>query len=111
VHVALDPTPYNGTTTTCEALWMGVPVVTMRGARHAARVTSSLLQTAGFGEWIAHDAMQFVQIATDLARDRVGLASLRGSMRDTLRASPLLDAHAYAKRFYAAIADLYSALP
>ena len=111
VHVALDPTPYNGTTTTCEALWMGVPVVTMQGARHAARVTSSLLHAAGFHEWIARDAAQFVEIATDLARDRARLASLRASMRDTLRASPLLDAHGYATRFYATIADLYSALP
>jgi predicted O-linked N-acetylglucosamine transferase (SPINDLY family) len=111
VHVALDPTPYNGTTTTCEALWMGVPVVTMQGARHAARVSSSLLHAAGFDAWIAGDSKQFVQIATDLAKDRTRLALLRASMRDRLRASPLLDAHAYATRFYTAIADLYSTFP
>ena len=111
VHVALDPTPYNGTTTTCEALWMGVPVVTLRGARHAARVSSSLLQAAGFGEWIAQDATEFVRIATGLAVDRARLATLRTSIRDSLRASPLLDARAYARRFYAALADLYSSLP
>jgi protein O-GlcNAc transferase len=111
VHVALDPTPYNGTTTTCEALWMGVPVVTLRGARHAARVSSSLLQAAGFGEWIAQDATEFVRIATGLAVDRARLATLRTSIRDSLRTSPLLDARAYATRFYAALADLYSSLP
>lgn len=111
VHVALDPTPYNGTTTTCEALWMGVPVVTLQGARHAARVSSSLLQAAGFGAWVARDAAQFVRIATGLAKDRARLILLRGSMRDTLRASPLLDAHAYATRLCTSLADLYSSLP
>jgi protein O-GlcNAc transferase len=111
VHVALDPTPYNGTTTTCEALWMGVPVVTLQGARHAARVSSSLLQAAGFGAWVARDAAQFVRIATGLAKDCARLVSLRGSMRDTLRTSPLLDAHAYATRLCTSLADLYSSLP
>jgi predicted O-linked N-acetylglucosamine transferase (SPINDLY family) len=111
VHVALDPTPYNGTTTTCEALWMGVPVVTLQGARHAARVSSSLLQAAGFGAWIARDAEQFVRIATELAMDRARLVSLRDSMRDTLRASPLLDARAYATRLCTSLAHLYSSLP
>ena len=110
-HVALDPTPYNGTTTTCEALWMGVPVITLQGARHASRVSSSLLQAVGFGEWIARDAAGFTRIATGLAQDRARLSSLRASMRETMRASPLLDARAYATRFFSGIADLYSHLP
>lgn len=103
VHVALDTIPYNGTTTTCEALWMGVPVVTVRGDRHASRVSASLLTAAGHPEWIAQDADGFVRIATGLLGDMDRLASLRSSLRDELRASPLLDAKAYSGRFHAAL--------
>jgi predicted O-linked N-acetylglucosamine transferase (SPINDLY family) len=106
VHVALDPTPYNGTTTTCEALWMGVPVVTLPGVRHASRVSASLLGAAGFPQWIAADEATFVRLATGLAADRPALAALRTSMRDTLRASPLLDAPAYARRLFGRLAEL-----
>ena len=103
VHVALDTTPYNGTTTTCEALWMGVPVVTLLGDRHSARVSASLLHAAGFPEWVATDAEQFARIAARLAHDREALTSLRFTMRDRLRASTLLDAPAYAARLHAAL--------
>jgi len=109
VHVALDTVPYNGTTTTCEALWMGVPVVTTRGDRHSARVSASLLHAAGFPEWVASDADHFVRIATHLASDRAALAALRGGMRDRLRASTLLDAPAYAARLHAALRALHAA--
>ena len=108
VHVALDTVPYNGTTTTCEALWMGVPVVTTLGDRHAARVSASLLHAAGFPEWVANDADAFVRIATQLATDRSRLASLRGSMRSRLAASPLLDASGYAMRFHAALRQCWN---
>ena len=107
VHVALDTTPYNGTTTTCEALWMGVPVVTTLGDRHAARVSASLLHAAGHPELVARDADAFVQLAASLAQDRARLASLRTNLRGELRASPLCDAPAYAARFHAAIRDCW----
>jgi predicted O-linked N-acetylglucosamine transferase (SPINDLY family) len=111
VHVALDPTPYNGTTTTCEALWMGVPVVTLQGHRHASRVSSSLLTACGCVDWIARDADSFTRIAAKLAADRESLARIRASLRGAMRASPLLDAPAYAQRLFAALAHLYSSLP
>ncbi len=103
VHVALDTTPYNGTTTTCEALWMGVPVVSVRGDRHASRVGASLLAAAACEEFLADDADGFVRVAAGLASDRARLALLRAGLRQRLAASPLLDADAYAARFHAAL--------
>src|SRR5262249_17914221 len=66
VDIALDPLLYNGTTTTCEALWMGVPVVTLRGDRHAARVGSSILTATGLPSLIAETSDDYVDIATRL---------------------------------------------
>jgi predicted O-linked N-acetylglucosamine transferase (SPINDLY family) len=103
VHVALDSVPYNGTTTTCEALWMGVPVVALRGDRHASRVAASLLTAAGHPEWVAEDTDGFVRIASALVADMPRLALIRTSLRNELQDSPLLDAKAYAQRFHAAI--------
>jgi len=105
IHVALDPTPYNGTTTTCEALWMGVPVVTMTGHRHASRVSTSLLTAAGLTDWIAPDEESFARIAGDLVTNRARLAAFRADAQRLLQASPLLDGHAYAARTYAAIRE------
>ena len=107
VHVALDTLPYNGTTTTCEALWMGVPVVTTLGDRHAARVSASLLRACGHSELVAQDETTFVELASNLARDRARLAALRTNLREELAASPLLDAPAYAARFHAALRDCW----
>lgn len=107
VHVALDTMPYNGTTTTCEALWMGVPVVTRLGNRHAARVSASLVGAAGFPELVARSDEDFVRIASTLASDRLRLGTFRASARATLAASPLLDERAYAERFHAALRQLW----
>ena len=107
VHVALDSTPYNGTTTTCEALWMGVPVVALRGDRHASRVSASLLSAAGHPEWVAEDADGFVRIATSLAGDLPRLAAIRSTLREDLRASPVLDSRSYAQRFHAAVRECW----
>ena len=109
IHVALDSTPYNGTTTTCEALWMGVPVVCVRGARHAARVGASLLHAAGCTELLAEDADGFVSIAAGLASDRGRLAGYRSGLRARLRSSALLDADAYAARFHGALRSAWRA--
>jgi predicted O-linked N-acetylglucosamine transferase (SPINDLY family) len=105
VDVALDSFPYNGTTTTCEALLMGVPVVSIAGTQHAARVGLSLLTNVGLPHLCAKDVDGYVEAARALAADREGLAALRSTLRDRLRASPLCDAKAYASRFEAALRD------
>ncbi|MGA1076745.1 MAG: hypothetical protein ACO307_16690, partial [Ilumatobacteraceae bacterium] len=103
VHVALDTTPYSGTTTTCEALWMGVPVVTLLGEMHRSRVSASLLAAAGLSDLVASDPSDFVRIARELAGDRARLVAHRVSARARLAASPLLDGEAYSRRVHAAI--------
>jgi predicted O-linked N-acetylglucosamine transferase (SPINDLY family) len=107
VHVALDTMPYNGTTTTCEALWMGVPVVTLLGDHHAARVSASLLHAAGHPELIGQDMQDFVRVASSLASDSTRLASLRSGLRAELLQTPLLDATTYANRLHAALRNLF----
>lgn len=101
--IALDTFPYHGTTTTCEALWMGLPVVSLRGGTHASRVGASLLSAAGAPEWIAHSEDHYVEVAVELARDAARLASIRAGLRGRLRASTLCDAPAYGARTGAAL--------
>jgi predicted O-linked N-acetylglucosamine transferase (SPINDLY family) len=91
VDIGLDPFPYNGTTTTCEALWMGVPVVVLTGDRHAGRVGMSLLKSVNLPELIAETVPEYQRIAVELARNSERLASYRSGMRDRMRQSPLLD--------------------
>ena len=109
VDVALDTFPYNGTTTTCEALWMGVPLVTMLGDRHASRVGASLLCAAGHPEWITCDQAEYVQTAAQLAGDVNRRLVLRTGLRDDMRAGPLMDHGGQAARFGAALRDVWSA--
>lgn len=96
VDIALDTFPYNGTTTTCEALWMGVPVMTLSGSTHAGRVGKSLLGCVGLDGWIADRQEDFVTAVTALAADRGKLVQLRAGLRDRLAASPLCDREAFA---------------
>ena len=104
VDIALDTTPYNGTTTTCEALWMGCPVVTLRGQRHSARVGASLLSACGLGELIAAGGEEYIRLAADLAADRAQLAGARSGRREQLRNGPLLDTRSFARDFLRVIA-------
>ncbi len=107
VDVALDTFPYNGTTTTCEALWMGVPVVTFAGAAHAGRVSASLLSAAGLRELVADDEPGMRALARGLIADAHRLATLRSALRDRLLASPLCDAGSFADRFAAAVREMW----
>lgn len=97
LDLALDTFPYHGTTTTCEALWMGVPTITLMGDVHAARVGGSLLQAAGLEECVAADDDAFVRIARTLAGDVRRLADMRAGMRERLRASRLCDVGEYVR--------------
>lgn len=117
VHVALDTFPYHGTTTTCESLWMGVPVVTLAGDRHASRVGVSLLtnvtqssrgQRVGdvsLDDLIATTPEHFVDAATKLASDVDRLKALRVGLRTTMQTSAICDAAAFAERFGIALAN------
>lgn len=102
IDIALDPTPYNGVTTTCEALWMGVPVVTYPGDRMAGRYGIALLHAAGIEEGRAASADGFVAEVARLAGDVGRLARLRGELRGRLKSSALCDGKAYGSALAAA---------
>lgn len=97
IDIALDSFPCNGGATTCETLWLGVPLVTLAGDAFLSRAGLSLLRTVGMTELVAHSAEDYLRIARDLAGDRARLAQLRAGMRGRMRASPLLDAPAFAR--------------
>lgn len=109
VDIALDTFPYNGTTTTCEALWMGVPVVTLAGDVHMARVGATLLASVGLDALVAQTPNAYVDAAVNLAHDRERLAEMRRDMRRRLLASPLLDHAGYTRRLEAAYRELWRA--
>lgn len=107
VDIALDTAPYNGTTTTCEALWMGVPVMTKVGDRHMARVGASLLTAIGHPEWIAASDEEYVAGAVALAVSAENLAKIRSALRADLERSPLLDRAGQASRFGVALRECW----
>lgn len=107
VDIALDTFPYHGTTTTCEALWMGRPVVTLAGDCHMARVGVSLLTAVQHPEWIARDEADYVRIAAELAANPARIAADSAALRGAVRASPLFDHAGQSARFGEALRNCW----
>lgn len=99
IDIALDPFPYNGLTTSCDALWMGVPVVTLRGQVPQGRGGVTLLEALGRPEWIADDQESYLSIALGLAADPVRLSAERKGLRAVMEASPLRQEADHARAF------------
>lgn len=95
MDIALDTFPYNGTTTTCESLYMGVPVVSLAGRTHVARVGASLLKTIGLADLVAESDSEYVNKAVTLARDTHLLTAMRAGLRNALMSCPLTDSNAF----------------
>ncbi|MFP6742854.1 MAG: tetratricopeptide repeat protein [Alphaproteobacteria bacterium] len=107
IDIGLDPFPYNGTTTTCEALWMGVPVISLRGDRHASRVGASILTRVGLAELIADSVDDYVTAAVALAEAPGRLVELRRDLRAAMAASPLCDAAGFIHVVEAAYREMW----
>ena len=103
LDIALDPTPYNGGTTTLQALWMGVPVVTLKGERFISHNGQTIAHNAGQANWVANDANDYVRLALEVASDLEKLARVRAGLRAQVLASPLFDAPRFARNFEAAM--------
>jgi predicted O-linked N-acetylglucosamine transferase (SPINDLY family) len=107
IDIALDPFPYNGTTTTCEALWMGVPVITKLGESHVSRVTASILHRIGLDALIAAGDDDYVSRAVSLARDKAGLRKLRQAIRPMFAASKLRDESGFGRDIEARFREIW----
>jgi protein O-GlcNAc transferase len=107
VDIALDPFPFPGGTTTVEALWMGVPVLTLQGERFLARQGVGLLMNAGLPQWVAADADDYVARAVAHTSDLQALATLRSRLRQQVLASPIYDAERFAQHFEAALRGMW----
>jgi predicted O-linked N-acetylglucosamine transferase (SPINDLY family) len=107
MDVALDTFPYGGGTTTCDALWMGVPVVGLAGQTAVGRGGLSILSNIGLPELVARDSEHYVQIAVDLATDLPRLIRLRAALRDRMQKSPLMDAPRFARNIEAAYRQMW----
>jgi predicted O-linked N-acetylglucosamine transferase (SPINDLY family) len=106
VDIALDPFPFNGCTTTFEALWMGVPVVSLAGSRFVSRLGAGILIAAGLDELVASDGDNYVRIAVELAGNHSRLVEYRRTLRSRLAGSPLCRPEAYVEAFAATLRDL-----
>ncbi|MBL8807830.1 MAG: tetratricopeptide repeat protein [Rhodospirillales bacterium] len=105
--IALDPFPFSGGLTTCEALWMGVPVVTLPGATAPSRQTQGFLASLGLNDWVARDGADYVRIAAGLAADPARIADLRKTLRPRMAASALCDGGKFTRDLEAAFRGLW----
>jgi predicted O-linked N-acetylglucosamine transferase (SPINDLY family) len=106
--IALDSFPYSGQTSTCDAMWMGVPTVTMTGSTHHSRIGESLARAVGLEELVARSPEEYVQIAGGLAADLPRLAALRRNLRDRMQQSPLCDGRRVAAGLEAAYRQMWT---
>lgn len=109
VDIALDPFPYNGGSTTLDALWMGVPVVTLAGRLAVQRDGASILSAAGLAEFVAHTPEQYLKIALFLAAVSPRTPELRAEVRRTLAASPIMDETGFVRDLENAYRDMWRA--
>ena len=107
IDIALDPFPYSGGTTTAEALWMGTPVLTLKGERYVSHMGESLVHSAGLDEWIAETPEDYVAKAKAFAADLPALAALRAGLRGQLLASPVCDAPRFAQNLEDALRGMW----
>jgi predicted O-linked N-acetylglucosamine transferase (SPINDLY family) len=107
VDIALDPFPYNGVTTTCDALWMGVPVVSLAGRMSVSRQGVRFLRSVGLDELLAETPEDYVRIAAELAGDQARLADLRAGLRERMSYSPLMDAHRLTRHLESAYVGIW----
>jgi predicted O-linked N-acetylglucosamine transferase (SPINDLY family) len=109
VDIALDPFPFSGGQTSCEALWMGVPVVTLAGSRPFSRQTHAILHTIGRPDWSAGNAEEYVEVAARLAGNPIELGRIRKNLRQQMVTSPLSDAPGLARNLERAYRELWVA--
>ena len=107
IDVCLDPFPYGGGATTCDALWMGVPVVTLSGRTAVGRGGASILSNVGLRELVAKSKDEYLAIAEDLATDPARLEALRRGLRQTMKASPLMDGPRFTRNLEAAYRQMW----
>ena len=108
IDIGLDPFPFNGATTTCEALWMGVPVITLLGDRHVARVGASILTNIGLTDFIAQDIDDYVELAIKMAANTDYLQETRQGLRERMESSPLCNGKSFACDIENAYQDMWN---
>jgi protein O-GlcNAc transferase len=108
VDIALDPVPYNGGTTTLQALWMGVPVVVKAGGNFVSRMGASFMSAAGLHDWVAESDADYVRIAAAMARDRQALLSLKQGLRHRLQAVPAWNIDQYTRDFESLLRQMWT---
>ena len=107
IDIALDPFPYGGGTTTCDALWMGVPVISLRGDTAVGRAGLSLLSNIGLPDLVAHTSGNMSNSPLRWPNDLPRLADLRSTLRERMKSSPLMDAPRFARNIEAAYRTMW----
>ena len=108
IDIGLDPFPYNGATTTCEALWMGVPVITLQGDRHVGRVGASILTNVGLKDFIAKDIDNYIKLAIEMSSNTNYLKKIRKNLRGQMQKSLLCDSRSFANDIETSYKDMWS---